>query len=475
MITTNAAHARDTVLARIHANGSAPALFWRGTEYTYDFFCNLIEQWCTRLDADGVGRGAVCGFLGEYSPNVCALMFALLRRDSILVPFTPSPEAELRSFLELAGVQALYRFDQSDRWAFESFFNSAQNELIESFRPHSRPGLVVFTSGSTGRPKGILHDCERVMRKFVVQRSGWRTVLFLLMDHFGGFNTLLSTLAYCGTGVLLPDRSVDSVCRAIQQSRATLLPTTPTFLNLLIASGAYREFDLSSIRLITYGTEVMTEATLQNVRRLFPNAQIKQTYGLSELGVLRSRSESDDSVWVKMGGQGFEVKVVDSMLWVRSEANMVGYLNAPSPFDKDGWMCTGDEVQIRGEFIRILGRKSDVINVGGQKVFPVEVESVVLEDENVSEVTVYGASHPLMGNVVHARISLQQAEDPSVLTERLRRLCLSRLARYKVPVKFNIVNESVQRGSRFKKIREAGNDGPIETPVKGGKCAIAES
>lgn len=261
MESIEAAGAIQTVLARMRASGMTPALFWRDEERTYESFCNLIDEWEARLTADGIVQGTVCGFLGEYSPNTCALMYALLHRGAILAPFTPAVQAELPAFLELAGVQALYRFDRNDDWAMDRFPEAPQNGLIESFRNRREPGLVVFTSGSTGKPKGILHDCERVMRKFVDTRPGWRTVLFLMMDHFGGFNTLLSTFAYGGAGVCVTDRAPEVVCQAIQQSRATLLPTTPTFLNLLIASGTYREFDLSSVTLITYGTEVMAEAT----------------------------------------------------------------------------------------------------------------------------------------------------------------------------------------------------------------------
>ena len=185
----------------------------------------------------------------------------------------------------------------------------------------------------------------------------------------------------------------------------------------------------------------------------FPNAKTKQTYGLSELGVLRSKSESDDSVWVKIGGDGFEVKVIDDILWVRSEANMVGYLNAPSPFDDEGWMCTGDRVEINGEYMRIMGRQSEMINVGGQKVFPVEVETVLLQAENVREAAVYGVKHPLMGQVVQARVTLYHPEDIETLTSRLRKFCLEHMARYKMPTKFIIVNEEDQHSERFKKIR----------------------
>jgi long-chain acyl-CoA synthetase len=449
----------QTVMTRIRQNQSAPAMFWQGKEYSYAEFLDMVETWAECLKAYSIGQGTVCGVLGDYSPQTCTLLFALMEAKAILVPFSHAAEPEIPAFLPLAGVQCLFRFDAEDHWTLETVADAPQNDLVLSFRKRESSGLIVFTSGSTGKPKGILHDCERVMRKFIEERPGWRTVLFLMMDHFGGFNTLLSTFAYGGVGICVSERIPEVVCRTIQRSRATLLPTTPTFLNLLLASRSYTQFDLSSVTLITYGTEVMPDVTLQRVKTIFPNAQIKQTYGLSELGVLRSKSESDDSVWVKIGGQGFEVKVVDDVLWVRSEANMVGYLNAPNPFDQDGWMCTGDQVELRGEYMRILGRESEVINVGGQKVFPAEVETVLLQDENISEATVFGTKHPVMGQVVHARVSLQRAEDPEALTERLRRLCLSRLARYKMPVRFLIVSDEVQSGARFKKLHRGLDDG----------------
>ena len=445
------------ITERMRGKETETALFWNGQEYSYGEFMGMVDAWSVRLPDYRIGRGTVCGFVAEYSPQVCALIFALMHAKAILVPFTSAIEHELPEFIRIAGVECLFRFDLDDTWTFEECSNPISNELTGSFLVREVPGLIVFTSGSTGKPKGILQDCERVMRKFVDERQGWSTILFLMLDHFGGFNTLLSTFAYGGTGVCLPDRSPESVCRIIEQSRASLLPTTPTFINLLLASRCYKSFDLSSVKLITYGTEVMPAATLAKVKDIFPNARIKQTYGLSELGVLRSRSEREDSVWVKIGGDGFETRVMDNILWIRSEANMVGYLNAPNPFDDEGWMCTGDHVEVQGEYMRILGRKSEMINVGGQKVFPAEVENVLLEADNICEVTVVGAPHPVMGNVVKARISLDQPEDQFALAERLRKFCIERMARYKVPVKYEIVTRDTHSTLRFKKMRRGAD------------------
>lgn len=443
----------ETIIKRMSSGGDAPAIFWNDCRHSYADFMLLVGAWDRKLEELNIGRGTVCGFLGEYSPQVCSLIIALMQAKAILVPFTLAIGKELPEFLEIAGVEYLFRFDAKDDWTLERFENCHRNELITSFLERNVPGLVVFTSGSTGKPKGILQDCERVMRKFVSQRQHWRTLLFLMLDHFGGFNTLLSTFAYGGTAVCLPDRGQETVCRVIEKSGATLLPTTPTFINLLIASRCYQNYDLSSIRLITYGTEVMPAATLQKLREVFPNARVKQTYGLSELGVLRSKSESDDSVWVKIGGAGFDTKIVDNILWVRSEANMVGYLNAPSPFDEDGWMCTGDQVEVNGEYMRILGRKSEMINVGGQKVFPAEVEAVLLEADNIRDASVVGIHHPVMGQIVTARVSLHAPEDQRSLVDRLRKFCVERMSKYKVPVRFTVVDEADQRTARFKKSR----------------------
>jgi len=443
----------QTIIERMRRTEAQTALFCNGHSYSYREFMEMVDDWTARLPDYHIGRGTICGFVAEYSPQVCALVFALMQAKAVLVPFTAAIEHELPEFIRIAGVECLFRFDSDDSWTFEVCSNPVQNDLTSSFLARDVPGLIVFTSGSTGKPKGILQDCERVMRKFVERRQGWVTVLFLMLDHFGGFNTLLSTFAYGGTGVCLSDRNPETVCRVIEQSRATLLPTTPTFINLLIASRCYKNFDLSSVELITYGTEVMPAATLAKVKEIFPNARVKQTYGLSELGVLRSKSERDDSVWVKIGGEGFETRIVDDILWIRSEANMVGYLNAPSPIDSDGWMCTGDHVEVRGDYMRILGRKSEMINVGGQKVFPTEIENVLLEADNVREATVVGVSHPVMGHVVKARISLDEPEDQFQLAERLRKHCMERMAKYKVPVKFEIVHEDEQRSARFKKNR----------------------
>jgi acyl-CoA synthetase (AMP-forming)/AMP-acid ligase II len=180
--------------------------------------------------------------------------------------------------------------------------------------------------------------------------------------------------------------------------------------------------------------------------------RFKQTYGLSELGILPTQSRDSGSVWIKLGNAGFEHKIVDDILWVRSPSAMLGYLNAPSAFDADGWFNTQDLVERDGEYIHILGRKSELINVGGEKVHPTEIENVLLQLDNVKDVTVRGHPNPITGEVVAARITTLAPEDPDAFKLRVRQFCRARLERYKIPAVIDVVVED-HYGARFKKSR----------------------
>jgi acyl-CoA synthetase (AMP-forming)/AMP-acid ligase II len=131
---------------------------------------------------------------------------------------------------------------------------------------------------------------------------------------------------------------------------------------------------------------------------------------------------------------------------------MLGYLNAPAPFTPDGWYITGDVVEIDGEWLKILGRKSEIINVGGQKVYPAEVESVLQAMAGVAEVSVKGEINPITGNIVTAKVRLTTDESLRDFRIRLRAFCQDKLESYKIPMRVTIVQERLH-SDRFKKSR----------------------
>ena len=204
---------------------------------------------------------------------------------------------------------------------------------------------------------------------------------------------------------------------------------------------------------MTYGTEVMPEWTLNKIGKILPNVKLQQTYGLPELGILRSKSKSNESLFVKVGGEGFETKIRNQTLWVKAKSSMLGYLNAPSPFDDEGWYDTGDLVEEDNDgYIRFLGRESDVINVGGQKVFPAEVESRLQEIPGVIDTLVYGEKNWMLGQIVVAKIrnskKLSNRDAKTMIYDHLK----GNISEYKIPIRVISTQEELTT-HRFKKRR----------------------
>jgi len=383
---------------------------------------------------------------------VVALLFALIENDCVIVPLTASVEANKPEFRRIAQVEIKIEIDNDDNIDISNLDTSADHQMVRELRDRKHPGLVLFSSGSTGKSKAAVHDFVPLLGKFEVPRNSLRTITFLLFDHIGGINTLLYNLSNAGCIVTIQDRHPEAVCSAIEKYGVELLPTSPTFINLLLVSEAYKRHDLSSLKLVTYGTEVMLESTLRRFHAALPNVRLLQTYGLSELGIMRSKSRSSDSLWVKIGGEGFETRVADGLLEVRATSAMLGYLNAPSPFTPDGWFKTGDSVEVDGEYLKILGRESEIINVGGEKVYPAEVEGVLQMMDGVTDIAVSAEPNPISGQIVRARVNLAGNESLSEFRKRMRVFCKDKLARFKVPQRVEVVNESLH-GERFKKMR----------------------
>ena len=442
----------DFMRDRFKEAGEASALVWRDQEFSYAYLLERLDGWAGILEENSIERGSVVAVEADFSPSAIALMLALIERGCIFVPLSSSIENKKAEFREVAEVEVSISIDDTDAHTVTRTGIVAQHPITQELRDLGHPGLTLFSSGSTGKSKGAVHDFVPMLEKYKVPRHSLRTITFLLFDHIGGVNTLLYNLSNSGCVITVPDRKPETVCRAIQDFKVELLPTSPTFINLMLVSEAYKKFDLSSLKTVTYGTEVMPESTLERFHALFPDVRMLQTYGLSEVGILRSKSRSSDSLWVKVGGEGFETRIVDGLLEIKAKSAMLGYLNAPSPFTEDGWFMTGDAVEVDGEYIKILGRKSELINVGGEKVYPAEVESVIQTMPGVEDVAVFGEAHPMTGNIVVAKVRLTGDETLAEFRKRMRKFCADKLSRFMIPQKI-LLAETDLHGARFKKVR----------------------
>lgn len=443
-------------LAALAKFGADDAVVFDGKTHSYAELLALVHDWRDYLDHHDVRAGHVVALEGAYTPHTCAGLLALIARGAIIVPLTTLPPAKRAEFLDVAEVEITIRTDESGYRHCVRTGRSAGHELHQRLREAGSPGLVLFSSGTTGRSKASVLNFDKVLGRYAgTRKPAGRVLSFLSLDHIGGINTLLHTLSHGGTVVTIAERTPDAVFAAIAAHRVQILPTTPTFLNMVLISRVHERYATPSLELITYGTEPMPLRTLQRAKAALPDVRFKQTYGLSELGILPTKSKSDDTLWVKLGASaGFEYKIVDNVLWIRSDMAMLGYLNAPAPFDDEGFFNTQDVVETDGEYVRILGRRSEIINVGGEKVYPSEVESVLLEIPNIADATVRGRPSPVTGMVVAATVRLVRDEDTDSVTRRVREHCLRRLEVFKVPVAVE-VSDTAQHSDRFKKIRSA--------------------
>ena len=195
-------------------------------------------------------------------------------------------------------------------------------------------------------------------------------------------------------------------------------------------SEAYKKYDLSSLRMITYGTEAMPETLLLRLREKFAKTKFLQTFGTSETGIANASSKSSNSTFMKIDDKNLKYKIVDDELWLKSDTQIMGYLNASMENFEDGWFKTGDLVEVTKDgFIKIIGRNKEIINVGGEKVLPNEVESVLLQMQEIKDVMVYAQKNAITGQMVVCDVVTDV--DEKNIKKLIRRYAKDKLQRYK--------------------------------------------
>ena len=180
----------------------------------------------------------------------------------------------------------------------------------------------------------------------------------------------------------------------------------------------------------------MDQPTLDALCELLPDIEFRQTFGMSELGIVRVKSEARNSLFMKVGGEGVETRVVDDVIEIRSETRMLGYLNAQSPFDKDGWYNTKDIVEEKDGYYKVTGRISEVINVGGLKFMASEVERVALQFKGVELAKAEGKPNPITGE--HVELTVQPKSSYEIDKHQLSNYLSSQLQNHMVPKRLKI-------------------------------------
>ena len=426
-------------------------LWQNGRRFTYSDLLSAIEKSKTEIAELGITADDAVFLRSDFNMKSISTFLALAEVGCIVVPHS-GDESEIASkqrvaqcTIEINGTTPTYEARRID------LASPTPNDLTSRLRTSRQPGLILFTSGSAGEPKAILHSLTTFFRRYenLPQRPR-RTAAFLLFDHIGGINTFLMTFATGGEVVALQDRSVRNVIETLRDSGAEVLPCSPTFLRLALTSLRKNEAALPELKLVTYGTEVMPQAILDELIQMLPGVQFKQTYGLSEIGILKTNTPDSATTWMKIGDETTKWRIVDGLLEIKTTTSMMGYLNAASPFTIDGWYKTGDRAEANGELVRVLGRESGIINVGGLKVLPSEIENFLSQMPEIEDVIVAKENHALLGEIVVAHLKIRGAISLLEMTEKVQNFCRGQLSAYKIPQKIVLHDESLFT-SRFKK------------------------
>jgi len=339
-------------------------------------FADIAESAAhSETDTSEIRSGDVVALVGDFDKSTISTMLRLLDQGVVLMPLTEGTHVDHEYFFESSGVEWVIRDGHVERRQP----SAPSNPLIGELRHRAHPGVIFFSSGTTGRPKAILHDFNNFLARYAVRRGPLRSLNFLLFDHAGGINTMLHTLFNGGVVVVPSSRTPDAVAADMIKYDVELLPATPTFLRMMLLDGVFDTMTFPNLRIVTYGTERMDQGTLDRLCAKLPDVDFRQTYGLSELGVFQVRSKARDSLWMQIGGKG-----------------MLGYLNAPDPF-VDGWYDTGDIIETDGDFFRVIGRATEILNVGGLKILPGEIERVALLYPDVLRAKASGVPNPITG------------------------------------------------------------------------------
>jgi len=429
------------------------AIIFEDKKYTYEKLIDQISEFELKLIEIGIKKGNRVVILGDHSFYSIALFFALSNLNTVIIPIASSNEVDINSKIEISQAEFTFKFSNHKLITEKNKITNVINPLYKKFYQDKATGLVLFSSGTTGVPKAMLLDLEVFFNQLKSNKRSYISLVFLMFDHIGGLNTLLQILNAHGTLVIPQSRDGGHVLKMIEKHSVELLPTSPTFLNLILISEAYKEYNLYSLRYITYGTEPMPQTVLNKLIKIFPNVKFKQTYGLSELGIMKTESKSPNSLYMKLGGEGFDYKIIENQLFIKSDTSMFGYLNSDNQFDKEGYFPTGDIVdQDEDGYLRVVGRIKEFINIGGQKVTPSEVEGIILELSEVLDVIVKGERNAIMGEMVVAYAVIARSENQAEIKQKIIKRCEANLESYKVPVKIKFLDKIIF-SERFKKSR----------------------
>ena len=306
---------------------------------------------------------------------------------------------------------------------------------------------IVPTSGTTKKPKLVIHTLASLAK--TAKRDidlGEKYIWGLVFDiyRFSGIQVYLQSLLSGSTLVVCDaDEDMQQIVTVLVRHGCNTLSGTPSFWRKMLMTKMVEQLPLKNI---TLGGEIVDANILKALQEKFPKAKLRHIYASTEVGVGFSVTDGVAGFprsYLDNGVNELEIKIdAENIMWMRPKIRSQKYRGNDVMFDADGYINTGDKVQIEGDRVYFLGRDSGAINVGGNKVQPEEVEKCLLDSMLVQEVRVFGKSSPIMGALVCAEVVLSpQAKQNANPKSDILNYCKQHLESYKVPVMLKFVEQ----------------------------------
>jgi acyl-CoA synthetase (AMP-forming)/AMP-acid ligase II len=310
-----------------------------------------------------------------------------------------------------------------------------------------RTKLVLATSGTTGKPKLVVHTLASLTATTKTYSSGaLRHRWGLLYDpaRFAGLQVVLQALLGGATMVVPENKNIDQAVDFMIVQGVTALSATPSYWRQLLMA---RSVGRLKLKQITLGGEIADARILRALHSLFPSCRIVHIYASTETGVGFSVRDGkpgfplsylDDSV---LDGVRLRITKHGRLLMMKARPEHRAETAASVRRLEEGFVDTGDLVEVRGDRVYFLGRASGLINVGGNKVYPETIEAVICSHPGVVGARVFAKPSSILGNLVAADVQLENPFERDLIVGQLNELCREKLSRFQWPAVLNVVKQ----------------------------------
>jgi acyl-CoA synthetase (AMP-forming)/AMP-acid ligase II len=396
------------------------------------------------------GRSVLLAASGQLLSALAMIEIDGIAERMLLCPPDVNPDY-IEALIEEADIDAIVS-DQPDRWAYAGVEAVLAVHLPEptAVRPKTERDTqwLMLTSGTSGVPKIVGHTLEGLCGAILADGTShgtapvWTT--FYDIRRYGGLQIFLRAVVGGGSMVLSePGEPLADHIARLAAHGVTHISGTPSHWRKLLMSGSVADFSPRYVRL---SGEIADQSVLDGLAQAFPNASIGHAYASTEAGVGFAVTDGREGFPASLIGQdrnGVELKVVDGSLRIRSKRTARAYIGktAAALIEADGFVDTGDMVELRGDRYHFVGRRGGIINIGGLKVHPEEIETVINRHQAVRMSCAKSRRSPITGSVVVADIVLAEngiGREKKIRDEILDD-CRAQLASYKVPAVIRFV------------------------------------